>query len=112
MHDMQRSAGDGGRSDDLADRLDRGTGLDAARTAYVRVDRQASLGGETEHVNHLQPGRSGRVLDAHANCQAAGVKLGAQLFPHDFDLFRCGGLIGRGSALGQDFRDAGMGLAR
>ena len=82
VHDVQRSACDGSRSNYFADRLNRGAGLDAARAAHMGVDRHPPLGGQTEHVNHFQPSCSRRVLDAHPDSQAAGVKLGAQSLPH------------------------------
>ena len=44
----------------------------------------------------------GRVLDAHADGQAAGVQLFAQALLDALNLFGRGGLVGRGPALGQD----------
>src|SRR5271169_131696 len=103
VHDVQGRAGDGRRSDHFADLLNGGAGLEAARAAGVGVDRHSPLGGETEHVNHLQSSGSGSVLDSHSNGQAAGVQLRAQALADSLDLLGGGGLVGRWAALGQDF---------
>jgi hypothetical protein len=53
VHDVERSACDGGRCDEFTHGFDRGSGLGAARTAYVGVNRHPPLGGQTEHINDL-----------------------------------------------------------
>ena len=104
MNNVQRSAGDGGRSDHFAYRLD--AGLDFSGATRVGVNRQPAPGGETEHVNDFQPGCAGCIRKSHSNRQSARVELGAQARSYGFDLFRRGGLIGGWAALGQDLRDA------
>src|SRR6266567_6006696 len=92
VHDVQRSARDGSSSDHFADRLNGGARLGSARATHMGVDRQSPLGGETEHVEHLQPRCPRRVLESHANGQGASVKLRAQALPYALNLFGRGGL--------------------
>ena len=74
----------------------------------MRKHRDTALGGQSEHVNHFQPRRSGCVLDAHPNRQSSRIQLRAQALPYGFDLLRCGRLVGRWSALRQDLRNSGV----
>ena len=53
VHDVERSAGDGGGSDDFAERFDGRAGLKTAGAAHVGVDGHAALGCEAEHVDDL-----------------------------------------------------------
>src|SRR5579862_5987816 len=75
VHDVKRSARDGGSSDHFTHRLDRGSGLDAARTADVSVNRNPPLGGQSEHIDDLQPRSTGRVLNSHSDRQSTSAQL-------------------------------------
>ncbi len=59
--------------------------------AHMGVNRHPALGGQTEHVDHFQPRGSRRVLNAHADGQAAGVQFRAQAL---FDSLICSGVAG------------------
>ena len=68
----------------------------------MRIHRYGACGCEAEDVNDLLARGARDVLDAHADSQSAGVKLGAQALLHFIELPGRGGLIGGIAALGQD----------
>ena len=109
VNDVQRRAGDGGCPNDFFDGFDGGAGLDAAGAAHVGVDRELALGGDAEHVDDFEARGSGSVLNAHADAECAGVEFVAQALLNALDLLGSGGLVGGGSAFGQDLRNARCG---
>ena len=55
-----------------------------------------------EHVDDLEPSRSGSVFNAHADAERPGIQLLAQVLLHLFNLLRSGVFFGGGPALRQD----------
>ncbi len=102
VNDVQRGACDRGRTNHFLHRFDGGARLHASGATQVGVDGQLALGGHAEHVDDLEASRAGRVLDAHADAECAGIEFLAQALLNAFDLFGRGRLVGSGSAFRQD----------
>src|SRR5215510_5493195 len=101
MDDVERSTSDCGRSNDLVDRLDAGSGLLFAVTADVSVNGRTVFSRQTKHLNHFPACGSGRVLDAHTNGQRTRAELVPQTSLHGFDLLWGGQLVRGSSGFGQ-----------
>ena len=112
MNDVQWRPSDGGRADDLLNRLDVRSGLDSAGTAHVRVYGELAFGGDAEHINHFETRGAGRVLNSHTDAERSSINLFAQPLLYPDDLFGSGGLAGGRAAFGQDFRDSGSRVSR
>jgi len=94
------------------DRLDIRSRLRLAEAPHVRIHRQLAFGCDAEHVDHLQPRRSRRVLNSHPDAQRAGIDLLAQPLLDLRNLLCTRRLVRSRSALGQDLGNTGAGIAR